>query len=101
MRTTVTARHCEIPDELRQRAEEQMDKVAKAAHRPRRAAVVFDADHSRKVVELQLYLPQGQVKLASAEANDFRTALDSAVGKLRSQLDKGPRSKSARRSPAT
>jgi ribosome-associated translation inhibitor RaiA len=78
-----------------------MDKVAKAAHRPRRAAVVFDADHSRKVVELQLYLPQGQVKLASAEASDFRTALDSAVGKLRSQLDKGPRSKSARRSPAT
>jgi len=101
MRTTVTARHCEIPDELRQRAEEQMDKVAKSAHRPRRAEVIFDADHGLKVVELQLYLPKGQVKVSSAEASDFRTALDSAIGKLRNQLDKIPDGKSARRSPAT
>lgn len=101
MRTIITARHCEIPDELRERAEEQVGKVAKAAHRPRRAEVVFDADHGVKVVELQLYLPQGQVKVASAEASDFRSALDSAVGKLRNQLGKGPRSKPARRSPTT
>jgi ribosomal subunit interface protein len=99
MRTTVTARHCEIPEELKERAETMIAKVAKAAHRPRRAEVVFDADHGQKVVELQLYLPRGQVKVATAEAADFRTALDSAVAKVRNQLDKEPRRPTRRPSP--
>ncbi len=88
MRTIVTARHCDIPDELRERAEQLVVKLAKAAHRPQRAEVVFDADHGQKVVELQLYLPRGQVKVASAEADDFRTALDRVVEKVRNQLRK-------------
>ena len=97
MRTTVTARHCEIPDELRQQAEDQMAKVARAAHRPQRAEVVFDADHGKKLVELHLFLPRSAVKVATAEADDFRTALDSAVAKLRNQLSKNTK---PRRSPA-
>jgi ribosomal subunit interface protein len=84
----VTARHCEIPDELRDRAEQVVAKLAKAAHRPQRAEVVFDVDHGQNVVELKLYLPRGQVKVASAEADDFRTALDRTVAKVRNQLDK-------------
>ena len=50
--------------------------------------------------ELHLYLPRGQVKVATAEAADFRTALDSAVAKVRNQLDKEPR-RPARRPSAT
>jgi ribosomal subunit interface protein len=96
MRTTVTARHCEIPDELRGRAEALIAKTAKAAHRPQRAEIVFDADHGQKVVEVQLYLARGQVKVATAEADDFRSALDRAMDKVRNQLDKDP-SKPARR----
>jgi ribosomal subunit interface protein len=90
MRTTVTARHCDIPEELRSRAETLIAKAAKAAHRPQRAEVVFDADHGQKVVEIHLYLPRGQVKVATAEADDFRSALDRAVDKVRNQLDKNP-----------
>lgn len=98
MHTMVTARHCEIPDDLRARAASVMEKVAKGAHRPQRAHVVFDADHGRKVVELQLYLPRGQLRVATAEADDFHSALDSAAAKLRNQLDKaGPHT--SRRSP--
>jgi ribosomal subunit interface protein len=96
MRTTVTARHCEIPDELRDRAEALIEKMAKAAHRPQRAEIVFDADHGQKVVEIQLYLPRGQVKVATGEADDFRSALDRALDKVRNQLDKVPH-KPARR----
>jgi ribosomal subunit interface protein len=85
---TITARHCEIPDELRARASEVMEKLGKMAHRAQRAAVVFDQDHSRRVVELRMYLPRGQVQIATAEAGDFRSALDRAVGKLRPQLER-------------
>jgi ribosomal subunit interface protein len=91
MRTTVTARHCEIPGELRERAESQLAKVARMATRPQRAEVVFDVDHGRRVVELQLVLPQGRVKVARAEADDFHTALDAAADKLRSQVGKNAR----------
>lgn len=88
MKVTVTARHCEITDELRERAIALIEKTAKKAERPHRAEVVFDEDHQQHVVELQLYLTRGQVKVCSAEAGDFQTALDRAVDKLNNQLDK-------------
>ncbi|MFQ6045063.1 MAG: ribosome hibernation-promoting factor, HPF/YfiA family [Gemmatimonadales bacterium] len=98
MRTNVTARHCEIPDALKQRAEELVVKVAKKGHRPQRAEVVFDADHGRKVVELHLHFPRGRVNIASGEADDFRSALDQAVDRLRNQLDKTGRRNKRRQS---
>lgn len=99
MRTTVTARHCEISDELRTRAEQVVEKAVKVASRPQSAEVIFDADHGTKVVELKLFLPRGQVKVASAEASDFKTALDRAADKIRSQLTKETR-RPVNRSPA-
>jgi ribosomal subunit interface protein len=89
VQTTVTARHSEIPDDLRQRALEFADKLAKIAHRPQRMEIVFDDNHQRRQVELKMSLPRGQTLIATAEAADFRSALDRAVEKLRSQLDKG------------
>ena len=83
MQTTVTARHCEIPDDLRARALDLAEKLAKVAHRPQRMEIVFDNDHQH---------------VASAEATDFRSALDRAVEKLRSQLDKGA-ARATRRQP--
>lgn len=88
MQTIITARHCEIPDALRARAEEVVEKLGRVAHRPQRAEVVFDDDHQRKVVELLIHLPQGQTLVASAEATDFRTALDRAAEKLRHQAER-------------
>ncbi|UCD25612.1 MAG: ribosome-associated translation inhibitor RaiA [Gemmatimonadota bacterium] len=91
MRTIVTARHCEISDELRAKAETIMEKFVKLASRPLSAEVIFDADHGEKVVELKLSLPRGQVKVAKAEAVSFRSALDRAADKIRRQLDKEER----------
>ena len=90
MKVLVTVRHCAIEDELRDRAVELIRRVAKLATRPRRAEIVFDRDHNSSIVEFQLYLPRGQTHVSSAEAPDFRTALDRAAGKLRNQLDKMP-----------
>jgi ribosomal subunit interface protein len=89
MQTIVTARHCEVPDELKERAELQLTKLAKLVRRPLSAEVVFDADHGNRVVELRLTRARGPIKIASAEALDFLTALDGAVAKMRKQLTKG------------
>ena len=90
MKVLVTARHCEIDDELRQRAIELVKKAAKLGNRPHRAEIVFDDDHQRKIVEFQLYLSQGHTYVSSAEASSFLTAMDRAAKKLRNQLDKLP-----------
>ena len=97
MKITVTARHCEIDDKLRDRAVELIERAAKLAWRPQRAEIVFDEDHKRQIVELHLYMPRDNVHVASAEASDFRTALNRAAEKLRNQLDKLPSSPASRR----
>jgi ribosomal subunit interface protein len=100
MRITVTARHCEVSEELRARAEQVVEKAVKIASRPQSAEVIFDADHGDKVVELKLFLPRGLVKVASAEASDFRTALDRAADKIRNQIAKEVRKPPPHREPA-
>src|SRR5882762_5461796 len=97
MNTTVTARHCEIPEDLRTRATTVIQRVSKLAHRPVRAEVLFDNDHNRKIVELILHLPRGQIRIASAEADDFLTALDRAGDKLKHQLGKNDPASNGRR----
>jgi ribosomal subunit interface protein len=99
VQTTVTARHCEIPDEVRTRAEEVAEKLARMAHRPQRMEIVFDDVHQRRVAELKMWLPRGQALVATAEEGDFRTALDRAAEKLRAQLEKSGQ-RSPRREPA-
>jgi ribosomal subunit interface protein len=99
MDTTVTARHCAIPAALRERAHTLMERVAKVAHRPQRAEVIFDVDHQQKRVELKLHLPRGSTRVATAEAADFRTALDRAAAKLRRQVQR-TNSRYTRRSAA-
>lgn len=90
MQITITARHTTIDDDLRVRAEELVEKLARKAHRPHDASIVFDEDHGKKLVEMRLHLPQGRIKVATAEGDDFRSTLDKAVEKLQHQLDKDP-----------
>ncbi len=88
MKTLITARHCEVPEDVRERAEMLIEKTARKVSRPQRAEVIFDDDHDRKIVELQLVVPRGRVHICTAEAQDLRTALDRAIDKLNNQLDK-------------
>jgi ribosomal subunit interface protein len=88
MQTTVTARHCELSEDLKKRAEQLIERIAKRAQRAQRAQVIFEADNHRKIAEIQLSLPRGQLRVARGEAEDFRSALDRAEEKLLRQLDK-------------
>jgi ribosomal subunit interface protein len=88
MQTTITARHCEIPDALRERALTVVERLGTLAFRPQDATVVFDVDGLRQTAELRLHVPRGEVLVAKGEADDHRTALDRAEDKLRKQLEK-------------
>lgn len=88
METTITARHFEISDGLRQRADTIMARLENAAPRPVSNHIVFDIQGSTPSAEIRLHLSQGEVMVATGEGPDHRTALDRAEAKLRSQLRK-------------
>jgi ribosomal subunit interface protein len=89
MQVTITARHNEIPDDLRTRAEDLVARLAKRATRPTSAHVTFDMEKQRATAEVVLNAARGAVHVAVADADDHRTALDRVAAKLRRQLDKG------------
>jgi ribosomal subunit interface protein len=88
MQTTITARHCGISDELRERARTVVERLGSIATRPVKSAVVFDTEGPVQTAELRLHVARGEVLIARGEAADHRTALDRAEEKLRRQLEK-------------
>jgi ribosomal subunit interface protein len=93
MQMTITSRHDEVAEALRERAEAVVGRLAKLAYRPEHAQVEFNLEHQRHTAEIRLHSARGAVHVAAAEADDHRTALDRAAAKLRRQLDKKPASR--------
>jgi len=89
MQTTITARHCEISDALRERARTVVERLGELARRPIESAVVFGTDGGGHTAELRLHVARGELLVAHGEGDDHRTALDRAEEKLRRQLDTG------------
>jgi ribosomal subunit interface protein len=88
MRPTITARHCEISDALRERAVSVVEHLENIASRPMESAVVFDTDGIGLIAEIRLHLASGEVLVASGDGPDHRTALDRAEEKLRRQIER-------------
>lgn len=89
MQVKITTRRAEIPDALRERAESVVTRLARLAVRPTSAHVTFTTvANQRAQAEIVLNAARGAVHVASAEADDHRTALDRASAKVRRQLDK-------------
>jgi len=90
MRITITARHCDIPEDLRARARARLERLSRVAPRSHHLQLIFGADHGRPTVELRLHTNRRHVHFAAADGADHRSALDRAVAKVRRQLDKTP-----------
>ena len=105
MRITVSARHCEITEALRQRARTVAGRLADLSPHALDATVVFDAAPVASSVELRLHARGRKLLVGVGQGPDHRTALDRAEEKLRVQLMKAAKlrqhSRRARsRSPA-
>ena len=88
MPPTITARHCEISDALRERAVSVVERLESIAPRPMESAVVFDTDGIELTVEIRFHLGRGEVLVATGGGPDHRTALDRAEEKLRRQIER-------------
>lgn len=88
MRTTITTRHCEIAEPLRERTVLVMERLAALSDRAMEATVVYTTEGVDHTAELRLVATGGSVLVATGAGPDHRTALDRAEGKLRRQLQK-------------
>jgi ribosomal subunit interface protein len=88
MRTTVSARHCTITEDLRERAERIVSRLAGRTPFGQEATVVFDAESLAHTVEIRFRLSGGEVLVAAGEGTDHRSALDQAERRLRRQLSR-------------
>lgn len=82
MRIQVAARHCEIPDSVRKRTEEQIARLAKYDPRVAAADVVYEEEKRVRRVEVILSIDRGEPVVAKGEGEEFRTALDKVVDRL-------------------
>jgi ribosomal subunit interface protein len=96
MNTTITARHCEISDELRDRAAAVLSRLGGLLTRPLEVAAIFDMMSTRATAEIRVVGVRERY-LATGEDKDHRTALDRAEDKIRRQLDKPAQMKRHRR----
>jgi ribosomal subunit interface protein len=91
MRITISARHCEISEELRQRAEAVLQRLTELVNRPVDGTIVFDVAPQLATVEIRIHSSAGELFVASGEAKDHRSALDRAEERVKRQLEKsGP-----------
>jgi ribosomal subunit interface protein len=95
MNTTITARHCEISDELRTRANAVLTRLNGLVSRAVDGAVIFDTAAGKATAEIRL-TGSGENYFATGEEKDHRTALDRAEDKIRRQLEKSSQAKRGR-----
>ena len=101
MRTTITVRHCEITDSLRERAQAVTDRLEQLSPHALEATVVFDVKPVAHTVELRLHARGRKLLVGRGDGPDHRTALDRAEERLRPQLLKAAQTRQrARRTSA-
>jgi len=88
MRITISARHCEATEALRERARAVATRLAELSPHALDATVVFDAAPLVHSVEIRLHARGRKLLIGIGQGSDHRTALDRAEEKLRAQLMK-------------
>ncbi len=88
MKVTVTFRHMDPDDDVRDYVEEKISKLAgKYFQRPQEAQVVLDAEKFRRHAEITLKADNTTL-VGKEEMEDMKAAVDSVIDKLEAQAKK-------------
>lgn len=82
MRVQITARHCDVPEPVRDRTETQVRKLTRYDPRVSSAEIVFEVEKHVKKVEGILSVDRDEPVVAHGEGDDFRPAVDQMVDRL-------------------
>lgn len=82
MRIQMTARHCDVPDDVLERAREQVESLSKFNPRASSAEVVFEEEKVSRKVEVIVHADGSPPVVAHGEAQEFRGAVDQVVDRV-------------------
>lgn len=100
MKVTITFRHMDPDDEIRDYVEKKVNKIAKKyLHRPQEAHVVLVAEKSRRMAEITMKAGNSVI-VAKEETQDVKSAVDMALDKLEIQASKYRQKYKTRKKPA-
>lgn len=88
MRVQITARHCEVPNGVLERTEEQVAALSKYSPKASSADVVYMEENLTKVAEVIVHIDGGEPVVARGEGAEFRVALDQVVDRVSRRLRK-------------
>jgi len=88
MKINLTSRHVELREPLREYLISKLEGLERFYERIISIDVNLDNEKSRQIIDIVAHLPKRKVLKVSAESNDMHTTIDSAVDKLKRQLQK-------------
>lgn len=97
MNVTISARHCDLDDSLKQRVEERARRLSRYNPGVTGADVTFEMNGGAHEVEALLSLAGSGTVVARASGADFRMAFDRAADRLARQLKRKRERRVARR----
>ena len=87
MLKTITARHFDLSDEMKAKAEDEMEGLKRYYDNIISAELILDTEKHIKKAELKVRV-YNQTLAAKADTDDFYSSIASAVEKIKSQLKK-------------
>ncbi len=81
----ISARHFDLTDEMREKAEDEMDGLTRYFENIISAELVLDTERHRRLAELKVKV-YSQTLTGSADTDDMINSINSAVDKVRTQL---------------
>ncbi|MDH3224550.1 MAG: HPF/RaiA family ribosome-associated protein [Gemmatimonadota bacterium] len=88
MKIEITARHCELDDVVREKAESLAKKWPRYDGTSSHARIVFEATGAAHTVDIQVSRDRQEPVAVRGEGADFRSALDEADDRIRRILRK-------------
>lgn len=88
MQTSITGRHMELTDSLRDYAMSRLEKLNSEFPRLQSAQVVLDVEKHRQMAEVVVHAPNHVIVDAKEETSDMYASIDGAIEKAEKQLRK-------------
>ena len=97
MDVTINARHCKVPDSLKNQAEQRFARMERIDRRITTATLVFDEAAGVRRAEARLTIPGGSLLVGHGQGATLRAAMDGALNRLDRQLKRSRDRRVARR----
>ncbi|HUF51703.1 MAG TPA: ribosome-associated translation inhibitor RaiA [Longimicrobiales bacterium] len=86
MEITINARHCSVPDSLRNQAAQRLGRLERLDRRITAATLVFDGAANDRRAEARIAVAGGPPLVGQGRAATLRAAMDGAISRLERQL---------------